>query len=570
VTSRGSGIFERLEDCARRYPQRDALVFAPEAGRYAVTSYAELHERALELERGCRRLGVRPHDRIVFWNVVDPDAVALLFALFAIGAMPAFVDPSTPTAELDACLDEIRPDGFIGIHRAHLLRLRHRRAFSNLRYAIVGRRFSWLPLPSYRTLTQASGKVEYTAEPARPAPWAGVSEPGEFISYTTGTTGKPKGVVYTRGMVQASISAWSALELREEGDRNLSFIPLFSLLDMCLGVTAVLPRLDPRRPLAFDPLQLVRIMHDHRVTRSFASPRITEKLTQACFATGQTLPAMRVFMVGGANVEESVLEGANRILPNGEAYVFYGATEALPISLTPSSKVLSGSPSLSDRGERGFLVGRPLGSIQACVARVTPCGERDAAWEELPPGEVGELLVTGPNVSRAYLGDAESTARSKIQDGFDCWHRMGDLAYRDGGGNLYLCGRAGDRIEYAGRVFHAAPVERLFSAHPRVFRTALIHGPGGAPVIAVEPVAGAFPRDAVARQAFRRELRELAATHALLDGLGDFFFCPRFPMDTRHGSKVQRRLLERDLVAGGRRRAVASRSATPVGQHPQR
>ena len=164
MTSRGSGIFERLEDCARRYPQRDALVFAPEAGRYAVTSYGQLHERALELERGCRRLGVRPQDRIVFWNVVDPDAVALLLALFAIGAMPVFVDPSTPTAELDACLDEIRPNGFIGIHRAHLLRLRHRRAFSNLRYAIVGRRFSWLPLPSYRTLTRASGQVEPTAE----------------------------------------------------------------------------------------------------------------------------------------------------------------------------------------------------------------------------------------------------------------------------------------------------------------------------------------------------------------------------------------------------------------------
>ena len=100
MTSRGSTIFARLEDCARHFPQRDALVFAPKAGRYTVNSYRQLHDRALELERGCRRLGVRPEDRIVFWNVVDPDAVALLFALFAIGAMPVFVDPSTPSAEL--------------------------------------------------------------------------------------------------------------------------------------------------------------------------------------------------------------------------------------------------------------------------------------------------------------------------------------------------------------------------------------------------------------------------------------------------------------------------------------
>ena len=552
MTSRGSAIFERLEDCACRFPQRDALVYAPRAGRYAVTSYEQLHERALELERGCRRLGVQPQDRIVFWNVVDPDAVALLFALFAIGAMPVFVDPSTPTAELDACLDEIRPDGFIGIHRAHLLRLRHRRGFSNLRYAIVGRRFSWLPLPSYRTLTRAPGQVEPTAEPTCPVPGPGGSEPGEFISYTTGTTGKPKGVVCTRGMVEASLSAWSSLELREAGDRNLSFGPIFSLLDMCLGVTAVLPRLDPRRPLAFDPLQLVKIMRDQRVTRSFASPRIAEKLTRACLDTGQTLPALRVLMVGGAIVEESVLEGANRILPNGEAYVCYGATEAVPISLTPASQVLGHPPCMSERGERGFLVGRPLGSIRAQIARLTTHGEGNTAWEELPPGAVGELLITGPNVSRGYLGDAEITARSKIQDGLDCWHRMGDLAYRDEAGNLYLCGRAGDRIEHAGHIFHAAPVERLFSTHPRVFRTALIHGPGGAPVIAIEPVRGAFPRDAVARETFERELRELTATHALLDGLDDFFFHPCFPTDSRHGSKVQRRLLERDLAASDR------------------
>jgi acyl-CoA synthetase (AMP-forming)/AMP-acid ligase II len=90
-------------------------------------------------------------------------------------------------------------------------------------------------------------------------------------------------------------------------------------------------------------------MRDQRVTRSFASPRIAEKLARACLDTGQTLPALRVFMVGGANVEESVLEGANRILPNGEAYVCYGATEALPISLTPASQALGHPPCMSER-----------------------------------------------------------------------------------------------------------------------------------------------------------------------------------------------------------------------------
>lgn len=75
-------------------------------------------------------------------------------------------------------------------------------------------------------------------------------------------------------------------------------------------------------------------------------------------------------------------------------------------------------------------------------------------------------------------------------------------------------------------------------------------------MIAVEPVAGAFPRDGAARQAFERELWELAAAHALLEGLGDFFFHPRFPTDSRHGSKVKRRLLERDLAARERRRTA--------------
>jgi hypothetical protein len=149
--------------------------------------------------------------------------------------MPVFVDPSTPTAELDACLDEIRPDGFIGIHRAHLLRVRHRTAFSNLRYAIVGRRFSWLPLPSYRgplarlrgpaTASRANSSV---TRPERQASRRASSTPA-------GWSRRP----YPRGPLSS---------MREEGDRNLSFQPIFSLLDMCLGVTVCFRGWTPQAP----------------------------------------------------------------------------------------------------------------------------------------------------------------------------------------------------------------------------------------------------------------------------------------------------------------------------------
>ena len=317
------------------------------------------------------------------------------------------------------------------------------------------------------------------------------SEPGEFISYTTGTTGKPKGVVCTRGMVEASLSAWSSLELREAGDRNLSFGPIFSLLDMCLGVTAVLPRLDPRRPLAFDPLQLVKIMRDQRVTRSFASPRIAEKLTRACLDTGQTLPALRVLMVGGAIVEESVLQGANREFLTGEAYVCYGATGAVPIFLTPASEVLGDPPSTSERGERGFLVGRPLGLIRAEIARLTTRrGEDSLGGAAARRG--GELLPTGANVSRGTWGRGDSRraqdrgrprllaqGRATLPIGT----RPATYIFADG---------AGDRIEQGGQIFDAARWSGVFNP-PEGIPDGADPRPGGALGIVIEPVRGASP-----------------------------------------------------------------------------
>src|SRR5205085_3677620 len=130
----------------------------------------------------------------------------------------------------------------------------------------------------------------------------------------------------------------------------------------------------------------------------------------------------------------------------------------------------------------------------------------------LPAGEVGEIAVRGPFVTRAYYGRPQATALAKIAGGRGgVWHRMGDLGYRDETGRLWFCGRKAHRVTTAAGPLDTIPVEAVFNTHPAVYRTALIGvGPAGAqtPVLCVELEPDARGQDC---GRLTRELLELGA-----------------------------------------------------------
>jgi acyl-CoA synthetase (AMP-forming)/AMP-acid ligase II len=212
------------------------------------------------------------------------------------------------------------------------------------------------------------------------------------------------------------------------------------------------------------------------------------------------------------------------------------------VATLSSAEILGGTRAEAERG-RGICVGRPVPSIELAIVSVSD--EPIAAWDEglrVPQGDVGEIAVKGPQVTRGYFGRAEATALAKVPDprgGF--WHRMGDLGWLDAQGRLWFCGRKVHRVEAGGERFLSIPCEAVFNRHPAVRRSALVamRLPGRVePAICVELEGAAPPR-------LLDELRELALGAPHTRAIASFLVHPRFPVDVRHNAKIDRLALGR-------------------------
>lgn len=206
----------------------------------------------------------------------------------------------------------------------------------------------------------------------------------------------------------------------------------------------------------------------------------------------------------------------------------------------------------------GTCVGRPFPTIRLKIIEIVEEPIRSLAdVRELPPGEIGEIVVQGEVVTREYFRRPEATAAAKIPDGERFWHRMGDVGYLDEAGALWFCGRKGHVVETSeGRMFTDC-VEPIFNSHPRVARCALVgvgSKPRQTPVIVVEfeskspsddPNAPWLPRGGSPSSAESRELihelSELAAANANTRRIERFLFYPGLlPVDVRHNTKINR------------------------------
>jgi acyl-CoA synthetase (AMP-forming)/AMP-acid ligase II len=155
-------------------------------------------------------------------------------------------------------------------------------------------------------------------------------------------------------------------------------------------------------------------------------------------------------------------------------------------------------------------------------------------------GEIGEIVVKGPQVTREYYNAAGHTALAKMKDGEAVRHRMGDLGYFDEQGRLWFCGRKSQRVRTADGTLFTVPCESVFNTHPEVFRTALVGvGEAGSelPVLCVELEGGV---DRAQHDRIRNELLDLGAGFEHTRGIRTVLFHPAFPVDIRHNAKIGR------------------------------
>ncbi|WP_164101131.1 fatty acid CoA ligase family protein [Candidatus Laterigemmans baculatus] len=546
-------VAARLSRTARLIPS--ALAIAEPEGRarpgqarsYRAITFAELDDQTERIACGLLRWGVEPGMRLVLAVPFGTDFIRLTFGLLKAGIVPVLVDPGMGRKNLVRCLEAAAPDGFVAIPTAHAIRMVLRSKFPHARWNVTfGRRWFW----GGATVEQ----ILQRGENPDPLP-SRSSEDDAAVIFTTGSTGPPKGVRYTHGIFNHQIDLIRDRYQIRPGSRDLACFPLFGLFDAVMGVTSIIPDMDPTRPADVNPERILEAVEQWEIDQAFGSPALWNTVTRWCTRTGNRLPTLRRVLSAGAPVPPSVLSALRECIhPEANIYTPYGATESLPIASIESREVLDETAEVSREGG-GTCVGTRFPSIEWKVIAIDdgPLATLDEV-REVPRGEIGELMVTGPVVTRQYVTRTEQNALHKVRDGDRIWHRMGDVGYLDDRDRFWFCGRKAHRVQTAAGTLYTVPCEAIFNDHPAVHRSALV-GIGPArnqqPVLIVEPLPEARPTTPEATERLLAALRELAARHPHTQSISDIRIHPsKLPVDIRHNSKIFREQLAEWAVEG--------------------
>ena len=298
------------------------------------------------------------------------------------------------------------------------------------------------------------------------------------ISYTGGTTGRPKGVMLSHGNLLANAQHNLVATGHRPDDVWLHFCPMFHVAGTanvfaCTWVGArqvVLPR--------FDAGSVLAAIECERATHAVFVPTMLAMLLDHPDFDAADLSSLRHIQYAASPISPEL---QRRVLEAFDCDVaqFYGMTEAAPTvsHLTPQDH---------RAGSRLHSMGAPVPGVQVQV--------RGPRGEELAPGEIGELWIRGPNVMLGYWNRPDATAEALI----DGWYRSGDIAYADEHGYLYMVDRAKDMIITGGENVYSIEVEKVLADHPAVREAAVFGVPHERWGEAVHAVAVLEPGAAVA------------------------------------------------------------------------
>jgi fatty-acyl-CoA synthase len=508
-----------LGERARLTPDKTALVVVETGDRL---TYRQLDQRAVRCARAWQALGLAKGDRVAILAHNRLEYLEAFFAAPKSGVVLVPLGTRLTAGELaevvrDAGVSALLYDGELA-DTARALRELVPDLIESPRWIALDR-----PLepgdPSYRELTAAADPAGFARVPCDP-------EDLYCLLYTSGTTGRPKGVMIPHRMVTWNgYNTACGWQLREE-DVSPVFTPLyhagglmaFLVPVFVIGGTIVLHR-------AFDPAEVWRTLQDEDCTVVLGVPTIWKLLMDAPEFHSANLSRVRWLISGGAPLPHYI----------AEAYQARGAVFKQGFGMTEVG-VNCFAMSAEDSERKLGSIGKPMMFTEVRLV--------DEAGREVAPGEVGEMLFRGPHVCRGYWNQPEATAAALDAEG---WFHSGDLARRDEEGFFYVAGRKKDMIISGGVNVYPAEIEAALVLHPEVQDAAVVGVPdetwGEVGVAFVVPRPGAE----LAAEALTAHLEERLARFKVPKHFRFLDDLPRTP----YGKVVKGELRERFLSVTG-------------------
>lgn len=431
-----------LRHWARVRPDHPALLWA--GGRL---TYAELDQRSSQVAQALRAAGVGRGDRVAFLDKNSPEQVELFFGAAKLNAVPCPVNYRLAPPEI----------AFIV-------------ADSQAKVFVVGEEFA----PAIDKVADELTGVRVLTTGARYEQWRDVhpaDDPGEPLAagdiayqlYSSGTTGRPKGVQLTQANLTAGMGLYPAI--MGLGPDSVSMVPMplyhiggggWALAGFAQGATNVLIR-------EIVPDQLVDTIVAERVTHGFLVPAVLQFMLAVPGVRERDFSALQALLYGASPISEKVL--AESVRTFGCSFVqAYGLTESTgTIIYLPAADHDPDGPNR----HRLRAVGVP---IPGAEAKVVDPGTGDT----VPTGTVGEIWVKGPTVMAGYWHMPDQTEVTVTDGG---WLHTGDAGYQDADGYFYIHDRVKDMIVSGGENVYPAEVENVIMSHPEVADVAVIGVP---------------------------------------------------------------------------------------------
>lgn len=452
-----------LADMAAQRPDHAALIY-----KGTHLSYGWLWEQARRYAAALRANGVRPGDRVAVLLADTPQFPVAYFGVLTAGAVAVPLNAVSTAAEIEHVLTDADA-GFLVCADTLLDQAQEAAAPLGTAILTVG------PGPA------GTVDLEHAAQETAPVETSAVREPDDVavVFYTSGTTGKPKGVMLTHRNIRYNVDRMVTTPYAfRTDDVLLGCLPLAhgfgQICGMLTGFRAgisivMMPRFSGKEALA--------LMAEHRCTVFMGVPTMYVKMLDAV-AQGESAPQLDRVYSGGAALSAKTLNDVRSTF-RCPVYEGYGMTET-------ACSVAYHYPGLT---LRSGTVGVPITGITVGIARTN-----SDSIDLLPAGEVGEIVVSGPTVMAGYLGRPDMTAEVVVGG----WFRTGDLGRLDGDDYLSVVGRKKDLILRGGYNVYPREIEEILVGHPAVAQVAVIgipHPELGEEVCAVVVPAG--PGDAI-------------------------------------------------------------------------
>jgi long-chain acyl-CoA synthetase len=448
---------------AEHHPENVAVVF-----RDVSLTYRELEALTNRFARALAALGVAKGDRVCVLSPNCPEYIIAFYAIARVGAVASPMNPSYREREIEYQLNDTEAVAIV-VHRSLVPLVENVRPHArHLRHVIaVGP--GPVTVPAVKTFAEL-----IAPQPATPPARVALQEDDLVaLPYSSGTTGLPKGVMIThRNLVTNNLQFVACIRMRET-DRLMLFLPFYHIYGTMLMGAAVYTGATCVLMERFEPVECLELVQRHRVTLFFVVPPVLLMLSNWPELAKYDLSSLRTTMVGAAPVAPELARRFKQ-LTSVPVLQGYGMTEASP--LTHVNPVYDEGLNVVDSA--GLLAHDTAHKIVDIET-----GER-----ELPPGEVGEVCIRGPQIMRGYWRAPEATAAA-LRGG---WYYSGDIGYVDERGYLFIRDRKKEMIKFKGFGIAPAEIEALLVEHPAVADAAVIGKP--------HPEAGEIPKAFVVKK----------------------------------------------------------------------